>query len=244
MNVTVDCLDIRLTPLSPGMASFLGLPREIRLQVYEELSVDNFKIFLGNELFDTSSRTRYCMIFAPILLANKQVYFEAMCIIYKTTVFTLDLGYDCSHLNYDRVRSQQRTLLRQKLASKIHHVSALRLRAPPQWWSHDVRTRSFVREQMKEIGRTFNEHCALRSFELKSPYECYSWQLQYHSASSALPGQGIRTAEFKDFLVVGPRSALPSSISYTFDMLDRVWSNEVRERVSQYIIEVLTEIMA
>ena len=103
------------------------------------------------------------------------------------------------------------------------------------------RTYSKLREeQMKEIGKIFDEHCALRSFELKSPCEDYSWQLRYYSAASALR---IRIAAFKGFLVVGPMSALPNSILYTFGIQHRIWPNETRERVSQYIIEALTDIM-
>ncbi|KAK3176266.1 hypothetical protein OEA41_007589 [Lepraria neglecta] len=115
-------LDVALTPLSPNVASFLRVPIELRLQIYREVSVDEIKVFL--------SHVQFRMMLAPILLANKQIYDEAISIIYKTTTFTLVLDQDCPFYKYDYIRRQHQALLSSKIASKIHHVSALRLCIP------------------------------------------------------------------------------------------------------------------
>lgn len=123
------------------MASFLKVPIEHHLQIYRELSVDEFKLFLGHVQFRIGN---FRMMLAPILLANRQIYDEVISIIYKTTTLTLVLDHDCPFYEFDYLRRQHQAQLSSKIASKIHHVSALRLCNPLEVCLKDEHTRGFV----------------------------------------------------------------------------------------------------
>lgn len=112
-------LDVASTPPSPNMASLLDLPTELRLQLYEDLPIGEFKISIDRNLSQLSCDRKYTTKQPSILLVNKQIHEEDSNVLYKSTIFTLVLNNHCPFYIYESAKRQYQAQL-DSITSQIH----------------------------------------------------------------------------------------------------------------------------
>ncbi|KAL2055984.1 hypothetical protein ABVK25_003626 [Lepraria finkii] len=101
------------------MASLLDLPTELRLQLYGDLPIGEFKISIDRNLSQLSCDRKYTTRQPSILLVNKQIHEEASTVLYKSTIFTLVLNNHCPFYIYDSAKRQYQAQL-DSITSQIH----------------------------------------------------------------------------------------------------------------------------
>ena len=143
------------TALPHKMASFLEISTELLIQIYEELSVEEAQIFLGQRQSDLVRTHKFQQVGLSILLVNKQIFREARSIIYRRTTFTLVLigRHDASRADRYGIPAQ----LASKIISNYARLQAVRLCIPLEFCLTDTKFRLWFREQMQEVYKALSK---------------------------------------------------------------------------------------
>ena len=159
------------------MSSFLGLPTEIRLQIYAKLAVEEVKVFWNQTAPGPwTCASKFNREGPSILLVNKQSYEEARPTIYRISEFTLVLDTDVKvarsdqeEMICDELWPQNKVQLALRSAFVHIYIQAVRLCVPLDWCLTSPLRRTWIRDQMKGVGTFLSKVATLRSLEMRWP---------------------------------------------------------------------------